>query len=619
MEHKHNIIDSDMRFTIDAVSRRIKSESKKVTLMQNDHNSERFTFEIPRFIEGHDMSLCNAVEVHYLNIASKEKDTSATGRYTVEDLQICPEDETKVLCSWLISKNATQYAGALSFRLNFKCVEAESVTYSWNTSIYKEITISDGINADEAFEIEYVDIIEQWKKAVISQFSAEIDDLGESLKTELSEWEEAESGKIRGEMTAYSSQWNQALSVERERIDNIVALPEGSTTGDAELLDIRVGANGVTYVSAGTAVREQIKKNSKDIVSDFEESGGSDKYISNIEIYTDEYKYLLISDIRNGYNGSVGFSIFTCDENGENFTTIRAVHNLDVSQNRALMTFGANSFLIFDFDVSGLEEGNRYTDVGKKSKVKTSRIFSRAILDEVDSIKNKIDELHTNANISLFEKIGVIGDSFASGEIYVEQSDGSIGGKDYYNLSWGQILARTHGISCKNYSSGGLSTRTWLTANKGLSLMLSDEPQQLYIIALGINDVYKLGVEYLGTIDDITSDYNNNPDTFCGNYGRIIDQIKAHAPNSKIILSTMAETKYNCNLYNDAIINIANKYGIPCIKQYEDTFFKSDFYLNHQIKGHPISVVYSGMAKAITRLIEKVMVINYGYFANYIG
>ena len=163
MSHIHEVNDSDNKFIVDGISRAIKNTSaSKTTVMQFDHNSEVFTFEVPRYIEGHDMMECNRVEVHYLNIDTSTREEKE-GIYLVNDLKVNESDENKLTCSWIISQNATMLVGSLNFLLRFICLTDDVIDYVWNTSICSGIYVSKGIYNSEIVAEQYLDTIKAWE------------------------------------------------------------------------------------------------------------------------------------------------------------------------------------------------------------------------------------------------------------------------------------------------------------------------------------------------------------------------------------------------------------------------------------------------------------------------
>lgn len=75
----------------------------------------------------------------------------------------------------------------------------------------------------------------------------------------------------------------EEIAVERARIDAIGRLKEGSTTGDAELQDIRIGHDGTEYPSAGAAVRGQIGQ-LFDLIENMEGGSFVSTYSGEVEV-----------------------------------------------------------------------------------------------------------------------------------------------------------------------------------------------------------------------------------------------------------------------------------------------------------------------------------------------
>ena len=190
MAHEHSLFDKDRHFLIDPVTRSIKNQCGKTMLIKTDHNSEVFTFELPRYIDGHDMTFCNMNEVHYINLGTgNDKGETSKGLYQIEDLQAFKEDDQKVVFSWLIKGNATKYEGNLYFQIKFKCVNNNGeVEYLWNTLLNKELTIGEEISNSDYVEEFYADIIAQWKEDLFG--------IGDSLEQNLKNVSKAEQAKI---------------------------------------------------------------------------------------------------------------------------------------------------------------------------------------------------------------------------------------------------------------------------------------------------------------------------------------------------------------------------------------------------------------------------------------
>lgn len=247
--------------------------------------------------------------------------------------------------------------------------------------------------------------------------------------------------------------------------------------------------------------------------------------------------------------------------------------------------------------------------------VKIIEPSNEELIDSINILKDKTINLF--ADISMFDDIAVCGDSYTAGSIF----SGSTLIGDNAKTRWGTVLGRITGADVTTYASGGADTRTWQSRSDCLPKLLTDSPHELYVLCLGINDRTLVAKGTASDMNHAGTEADPFPNTFYGNYASIITQIKAHAPNAKILISKVFIVTYQAGGYYDwseeAIEDIASKFSIPYIETADADFFSSEWFDENMAGGHPIAATYAGIAKAMAYLISKSIQENTSYYADY--
>lgn len=151
-------VNSKIKLLIDTDKREIGQNEDMPLLVCGEHNSTRVSFVCDKVINGHDVSE-GVAKVNYYNYGKKRNEISI-GVYEADDLII---SEDKVNFSWLISGNATKFEGTLYFTVNFECVSDGEINYLWNTKVFKNFYVQEGIRGEEQIEELYPDLLEKYK------------------------------------------------------------------------------------------------------------------------------------------------------------------------------------------------------------------------------------------------------------------------------------------------------------------------------------------------------------------------------------------------------------------------------------------------------------------------
>lgn len=327
------------------------------------------------------------------------------------------------------------------------------------------------------------------------------------------------------------------------RLDNIIADGQ-QTQGNTELIDIRTGADNITYQTAGTAVRSQFTNLSNDVSSLSSTVSGHTSDISDLSkrIGSVEDDVMAIPgriDDDEVRIGNLESQVESAEGNIDSLTTTVSGHTDDITGLNADLQAANDNIYSIQGDITDINETLTANDT-------------------------KYKELLINSNTcSIFKKVCFCGDDFMSGYIHPQWGSPNPS-RNNPGYSWVHYLSQITGGEYINCGVSGASSKTWLLSTDGISKMQASGKAQAYVIAFGVNDSDTYGENYLpvGTPYDI----GTNENTYYAKMSKILLECYNVNPEAEIFFLTCPDCEdglYNSSrydAYNDAIKAIVGYY-----------------------------------------------------------